>query len=88
MVARSALVETCERNSFLFPGKCTITRSRTWLAVNVQRGQMMGMEERIVALEKENRKLRDDNEKLMKTIDQMRKTLNRLLDHGILRTET
>ena len=48
----------------------------------------MGMKERIDALEKENRKLRDDNEKLLKTIDQMRVTLNRLLEHGILRTET
>ena len=48
----------------------------------------MGMKERIDTLEEENRKLRDDNEKLLKTIDQMKVTLNRLLEHGILRTKT
>ena len=54
----------------------------------MQRGQIMEMDARMVALEEENRKLKEDNKKLMQTIDQMRKTLNRLLEYGILRTET
>lgn len=44
-------------------------------------GCLMGMEERIAALEKENQELRDDNEKMIKIIDQMRVTLNRLINH-------
>ncbi len=46
-------------------------------------GRMMGVDERIAALEEENRKLKDDNERLMKIITQMKATLNRLLDRCI-----
>lgn len=45
----------------------------------------MGIEERIAALEEENRKLRDDNEKLMKIITQMKVTLNRLMDRCLVK---
>ena len=40
----------------------------------------MELDERIVVLENENRKLRDDNEKLLKIITQMKTTLNRLVE--------
>ena len=39
----------------------------------------MGTEERIAALERENRRLREDNEKLLDIIAQMKVTLNRLV---------
>ena len=45
----------------------------------------MGIEERIAALEEENRKLRDDNEKLIKIIAQMKVTLNRLMDRCLVK---
>lgn len=45
----------------------------------------MGLEERIAALEEENRKLRDDNEKLMKIIAQLKVTLNRLMDRCLVK---
>lgn len=45
----------------------------------------MGIEERIAALEEENRKLRDDKEKLMKIIAQMKVTLNRLMDRCLVK---
>ena len=48
---------------------------------------MLGVEERIAALEEENRRLRDDNEKMLNIIDQMRRTINRLLDRCLSRTE-
>jgi len=47
----------------------------------------MGIEERIAALEEENRKLRDDNETLMKIIAQMKVTLNRLMDRCLVNGE-
>ena len=47
----------------------------------------MGIEERIAALEEENRKLRDDNETLMKIIAQMNVTLNRLVDRCLVNGE-
>lgn len=47
----------------------------------------MGIEERIAALEEENRKLRDDNETLMKIIAQMKVTLNRLMDRCLANGE-
>ena len=40
----------------------------------------MELDERIVVLENENRKLRDDNEKLLKIITHMKTTLNRLVE--------
>lgn len=43
----------------------------------------MGAEERIAALEQENRRLREDNEKLLDIIAQMKVTLNRLVSHYI-----
>lgn len=45
----------------------------------------MGIEERIAALEEENRKLREDNEMLMKIIAQMKVTLNRLMDRCLVK---
>ena len=42
-------------------------------------GQTMRMEERLAALEYENRKLRADNEKLHAILKQMQITLNRLI---------
>lgn len=44
----------------------------------------MRMEERIVALECENRKLRADNEKLHAILKQMQGTLNRLISCYII----
>lgn len=41
----------------------------------------MSIEERIAALEKENRKLKDDNDKLLMIIAQMKTTLNRLIGY-------
>lgn len=43
----------------------------------------MGMEERIAALEDENRKLKEDRDKLLEIIAQMKVTLNRLVGHYI-----
>jgi len=43
----------------------------------------MGTEERIAALEEENRKLKEDKEKLLEVIAQMKVTLNRLISHYI-----
>lgn len=43
----------------------------------------MSVEERIVALEKENFRLREDNERLLSIIAQMKITLNRLVTHYI-----
>lgn len=43
----------------------------------------MGAEERIAALEQENRRLKEDNEKLLNIIAQMKVTLNRLVSHYI-----
>lgn len=43
----------------------------------------MSVEERIVALEKENYRLREDNERLLSIIAQMKITLNRLVTHYI-----
>lgn len=43
----------------------------------------MEKDERIAALEEENRKLKADNEKMMKIIAQMNVTLNRLLDRCV-----
>ena len=50
-------------------------------------GQKVENEERIAALEEENKRLRDDNEKLMKIVTQLKATLNRLIDHKLLRHE-
>lgn len=43
----------------------------------------MGIEERIAALEEENRRLREDNDKLLTILAQMKITLNRLVGHYI-----
>lgn len=43
----------------------------------------MSVEERIVALEKENYRLREDNERLLSIIAQMKITLNRLVTRYI-----
>lgn len=43
----------------------------------------MSVEERIVALEKENFRLREDNERLLSIIAQMKITLNRLVTRYI-----
>lgn len=44
----------------------------------------MGIEERIAALENENRRLRDENDTLLCVIAQMKATLNRLLNRYIV----
>ena len=46
-------------------------------------GRMMGVEERIAALEEEIQQLREDKERLMNIITQMKSTLNRLIGHYI-----
>lgn len=43
----------------------------------------MGNDERIAALEEENKRLRNDNEKLLQIIAQMKVTLNRLVNRYI-----
>lgn len=44
---------------------------------------MMGVEERIAALEEEIQQLREDKEMLMNIITQMKSTLDRLIGHYI-----
>ena len=43
----------------------------------------MGNDERIAALEEENKRLRNDNEKLLQIIAQMKVSLNRLVNRYI-----
>ena len=82
---QSHFVETCDRNCYLFPKKYIINKNRTCESMDYKGGRMMGVDERIAALEEENRKLKDDNERLMKIIAQMKTTLNRLLDRYMMK---